>query len=195
MTLQEKLERLQEAAMTEARTQGNAMIEKYRTALERMNEQRRTEVESQAETRIEAEKVNVKQLISMAFSKAALESKRELGNAQKKFKKELFEEVWEMLQKYMKTEEYRALLITYIQKVSEFASGEEMTIYINPTDADKKAYLEDYTGMTLTVSKEDFVGGVRAVIRGRNILVDYAFKGGLEREYQKFVFKGGAGIG
>lgn len=195
MTLQEKLERLQEAAMTEARTQGNAMIEKYRTALERMHEQRRTEVESQAETRIEAEKVNVKQLISMASSKAALESKRELGNAQKKFKKELFEEVWEMLQKYMKTEEYRALLITYIQKVSEFASGEEMIIYINPTDADKKAYLEDYTGMTLTVSKEDFVGGVRAVIRGRNILVDYAFKGGLEREYQKFVFKGGAGIG
>ena len=95
----------------------------------------------------------------------------------------------------MKTEEYRKTLITYIEKAAAFANGEAMTLYINPTDEDKKNWLEEHTGMSLTVSKEDFTGGVRAVIHERNILIDYAFKGAMEREYQKFAFKGGSGIG
>lgn len=70
-----------------------------------------------------------------------------------------------------------------------------MTIYINPTDEDKKAYLEEHTGVAVTVSKEDFIGGIRTVVHERNILIDHAFKGAIEREYQKFVFKGGRGIG
>ena len=47
----------------------------------------------------------------------------------------------------------------------------------------------------MSISKEDFIGGIRAVIPERNILVDYAFKGALEREYQKFAFGGGMGSG
>ena len=52
--------------------------------------------------------------------------------------------------------------------------------------------MEKYTGMTITVSEEDFIGGVRSVIPGRNILIDHSFKGALEKEYQEFTFKGGA---
>ena len=47
------------------------------------------------------------------------------------------------------------------------------------------------TRMTLTISKVDFIGGVRAVVPEKNVLVDYAFKGALENEYQKFRFRGG----
>lgn len=195
MTLQEKLSHLQEAAMTEARTKGNGIIEQHRTALEHVHEQHRAEAARQSEVRIRAERTSMKQQLSMASSKASLEIKRELGKTQKRLKNELFREVEDKLTEYMKTEEYKRLLVTYIEKTAEFASGEEMTIYINPSDADKKDYLETHTGMTLTVSKEDFIGGVRAVIPGRNILVDHAFKGGIEREYQKFAFKGGTGIG
>ena len=85
-------------------------------------------------------------------------------------------------------------VVTYIEKAAGFADGKEMTIYLNPSDARWKDYLEEHTGMKLTISKEDFIGGVRAVIHERNILVDYAFKGALENESQKFSFKGGAGI-
>ena len=59
----------------------------------------------------------------------------------------------------------------------------------------KKAYLEEHTGVAVTVSKEDFIGGIRTVVHERNILIDHAFKGAIELEYQKFVFKGGRGIG
>ena len=32
-----------------------------------------------------------------------------------------------------------------------------------------KEYLEEHTGMSLTVSKEDFIGGVRAVIHDKRM--------------------------
>lgn len=195
MTLQEKMTHLQDAAMLEARAQSNAIIEQHRNALENIFEQHRAEAIRQSETRIKAETTSAKQQLNMASSKAQLALKRELGKTQKKLKKELFHEVEEQLQEYMKTEEYKKLLIAYIENAALFAKGEAMTIYINPTDEAMKGYLEEHTGMTLTVSKEDFIGGVRAVIHERNILIDHAFKGGLEREYRKFVFKGGTGIG
>lgn len=179
----------------EAREQANAIVNQHRKALEHVNEQHRAEAVRQSETRIKAELTGAKQQYSMAASKAQLELKREIGKTQNKLKKELFLEVEKNLRRYMETEDYKALLISYIEKAAGFAGREAMTLYINPTDEDKKEYLELHTGMRLTVSREDFKGGIRAVVHERNILIDYAFKGALEREYEKFAFKGGTGIG
>lgn len=193
MTMEEKMSHLQAAAMEEARAEGNAILQQYEDALMGEFEQHRTEALRQSQTRVRSEKVRAGQQLNMAMSKAQLELKRELGKTHDELKNELFREVLEMVREYMKTEEYLHLLVRDIKKAAKFADGAAMTIYINPTDADKKAYLEEQTGMTLTVSKEDFIGGVRTVIREKNILIDRAFKGALEDEYHKFVFKGGAG--
>jgi vacuolar-type H+-ATPase subunit E/Vma4 len=158
-------------------------------------DQHEDEAKKQSEMRIKAEKINARQQQNMAVSRAQLELKREYGLRRKELKKKLFEEVEEKVQKFMETPEYVQLLIAYIDKAARFAEGEELTIYINPTDADKKEYLEEHTGMQLTISKEDFVGGVRAVVHGRNVLIDHAYKGAIEQEFQSFVFRGGAGIG
>ena len=45
-----------------------------------------------------------------------------------------------------------------------------------------------------TGRKKDFIGGVRAVIRSRNILMDHSFKTQIQDEYDKFLFLGGDGI-
>ena len=102
-----------------------------------------------------AESVTAKQQLNMAMSKAQLELKREMGKIQTELKTELFEEVQLKLLAFMRTEEYKEVLIRYIEKAAQFASGMAMTIYINPSDADKKTYLEERTGMTLTISKVD----------------------------------------
>ena len=73
----------------------------------------------------------------MAMSKAQLELKRELSKTQKELKKELFQEVDEKVQEYMKTEDYKHLLVAYIEKAARFAGGEAMTIYINLRSAIK----------------------------------------------------------
>ena len=193
MNLEEKISHLQTAAMEEARAEGNMIMKRHEEALQHVFDQHRAEAIRQSETRIKAEQTTARQQLNMAMSKAQLELKRELSKTQKELKKELFHEVKEALYAYMQTEEYKRLLIDYIEKAARYANGESMTIYINPSDADKKAYLEEHTGMTLTVSKEDFTGGVRSVIHERNILIDHAFKGALDREYHNFLFRGGAG--
>lgn len=195
MTIEEKLAHLQEAAMEEARAQANAIVKQHEKMLTGVLDQHKDEAKRQSEMRIKAEKISARQQQNMAVSKAQLELKREYGKLQKKLKKELFTEVRSKVQDFMKTEEYVRLLVAYINKAARYANGEELTIYINPTDADKKEYLEEHTGMKLTISKEDFVGGVRAVIHGRNVLIDHAYLGAIEQEYQTFVFRGGAGIG
>ena len=70
-----------------------------------------------------------------------------------------------------------------------------MTIYIDPSDQEKKSALEKETGVLLTISAEDFIGGVRSVIRSRNILIDHSFKTALQNEYDQFMLQGGEGLG
>ena len=105
----------------------------------------------------------------------------------------IFEEVMGLVNDYMKTEAYGDFLIKCIQQAVHFAGRDPVTLYINPSDESKRSDLEDATGVHLTISAEDFIGGVRAVIRSRNILIDNSFKTQLRNEYDKFIFLGGDG--
>lgn len=195
MTIEEKIAHLQTAAMESARAEANAVIQQHRDTLEELFKEHQEDALRQSKTRIKAETINAKQQINMAASKAQIELKRELNKTQTELKNRLFEEVEQLLKEYMRTEEYKQLLVSYIEKAAAFAGSEPITLYINPTDEDKKDYLEEYTGLKLTVSKENFIGGVRAIISGRNILIDYSFKGSLETARRKFLFEGGTGDG
>lgn len=186
---------LQEAAMLEARTRANTIMKQHETMLRDVLNQHKREAHRQADMRIKAEMINARQQQNMAVSKAQLELKREYGQRQKELKHKLSVEVQEQLQEFMKTDRYRELLAAYIDKAAHFTNGEGLTIYINATDADKKEWLEERTGMELSISKEDFVGGIRAVVKGRNVLIDHAYKGAMEEELQNFMFRGGSGIG
>ena len=182
-------------SMEEARAKANAIVKQHEQTLTNVLNQHKGEAKRQSDVRIKAETVSARQQQNMAVSKAQLELKREYGKRQKELKQELFQEVLKELQEFMKTDEYKELRVAYIEKAARFTNGEDLKIYINPSDADKKEWLEERTGMTLTVSKENFVGGVRAVVKGRNVLIDHAYKGALEEEFQDFMFRGGTGIG
>lgn len=194
MTLEEKIAEIQASSMEAARAEGNEIIESYRAALDKVFEDHKQEAIRQMETRIKAETINVRQQKNQAMAKAQLELKRQEGRVQKELKDKVFREVMELVEEYMKTEEYREFLLRCIRKSVEFAAGEELTIYINPSDKDMKEELELHSGTILTISKEDFIGGVRAVIRGRNVLIDHSFRTALRTEYDEFVFQGGDGV-
>lgn len=194
MTLEEKIEHLQAVSMEEARAEGNSIIDTYRAALEKVLNDHKEEALMQSQTRIKAETVNARQQLNQATAKAQLELKRKQGKIQQELKDKIFEETMTLVQDYMKTEAYEDFLVKCIRKAVEFADGEAMTIYINPSDERKRSDLEDACRIKLTVSAEDFIGGVRAVIRGRNILIDNSFKTQLRNEYDRFLFSGGDGI-
>ena len=147
------------------------------------------EARIQADTRIKAETASARQQLNTAVSKGQLRIRRELGSVQQTLKNELFKEVMQMIEDYKKTEDYLKLLVSYFSDAARFADGQPLMIYISASDEEKKDYLEQYTGMTVTISEEDFIGGVRSVIPGRNILIDNSFRRALEKKYQEYTFK------
>jgi vacuolar-type H+-ATPase subunit E/Vma4 len=180
--------------MEEARAEGNAIIDNYREALEKVLKDHKEEMRWQAETRIKAEQSNARHMLNQANARTQLELKRKTGKVQVELKDKIFKEAHMLVNEYMQTDEYEAYLVKSIRKATEFAPGEDMTIYINPSDEPRLSSLEKATGTRLTVSSEDFIGGTRAVIRERNILIDNSFTTLLRNEYDKFIFSGGDGI-
>lgn len=181
--------------MTEAREEGNKILDTHRKALESLYTKHTAENKAQYDTRVKSESIRAKQQVNQSAAKAQIDMKRTLGRRQFQLKDQLFAEVNALLQDYMKTDAYIDLLQSYINDAAAFAAGDPLTIYLSVNDADKKAELEQRMGLTLTVSKDDFEGGIRAAIPGRNILIDHSFKRKREAEYEKFQFLGGGTIG
>ncbi len=194
MTQEEKIKHLQNAAMEDARAEADSLISNYRAALETVLQTHQEEARRQAETRIKAEATSARLRKNQAAAKAQLEQKRELGKIQQKLKDQVFEEVLAMLKQYTNTASYMKFLEGCIFQAVQFAAGEAIVIYINESDKKLIPTLEKHTGAKLTVSHEDFKGGIRAIIRSRNVLIDHSFKTQLRNEYDAFLFTGGDSI-
>ena len=68
------------------------------------------------------------------------------------------------------------MLVKQLREAREFAGGDEVILYIDPSDAQKKYSIESEVGAPVTVSEYSFMGGTRAVLPGRNILIDNSFE-------------------
>lgn len=191
MTIEEKLKYLQDASMEDARARGNAIINEHMDALEKIFAEHKESVLRQAELTLKSETAKARQSLNKEMAKAQLDLKREQGQCQTFLKNRLFKRVLVLVKDFMKTEEYKQLLVSYIQKSLDFAKGKPLIIYINPTDEPLRSYLEAKTGTSLIVSREDFIGGTRAVMNERRILIDNSFQSALSEEYEKFLFLGG----
>lgn len=191
MTLEEKITHLQSVSMEQARSEGNAIIDSHREVLDKLFEDHKAEALRQAETRIKAETINAKQKLNQATARSQIDIKRRYGQVQAELKDKLFEEVNQLVLDFMQTEQYDDYLICCIKEAIRFAGNDRVTIYINPSDESKISDLRDATGVQLSVSAIDFIGGVRSVIRSRNVLIDHSFQTAIKNEYDKFVFLGG----
>ena len=83
------------------------------------------------------------------MAKSQIDLKREQGKCQTELKNRLFRRVHVLVDEYMQTEAYTELLSSYIHKAMAFAGGEQVTIYINPTDEDKKSRIRRAHGSFL----------------------------------------------
>lgn len=191
MTLEEKIQNLQRVSMKEARAEGNALIQGHSDLLSRRFEEHKEKARMQAEIKVETEKSRTKLRLNKELSEFQLELRRQLNERREELKRKLFDQVGGILSDYMKSTKYTDLLCRKVTEVMKYAGGEEIVIYLNPTDEALKAQVEERTGASLLISREDFVGGIRAVIRSRNVLIDRSFGSALEKEYADFQFLGG----
>jgi len=175
MTIDEKINQFYTAAMDSATNQTVQVIDEYKQSLQKIYDNHKVDVLKKAEISYRLESSNILREKNRLLSSEAITIKRKVSEKAVELTAQLFQDVSDTLNAFMKTSDYLDLLATQITAASEFARGEEITFYINPSDESLKSSLETKTGVAITISTTDFIGGTRAVIQARSILIDNSF--------------------
>ena len=188
MTTEEKLKHFLEASIESATNQSTQIIDDYSKALQILFEDHKIDAQRKAELQIRLGRESLEREMNKELFREQLRIKREMTKKQTALKSMLFSEIEEHLVEYMTTKEYQELLIRQIKEAAHFAGTDDIMIYIDPSDADRLKELEDATKAHLTVSDTEFMGGTRAVIQSRNILIDNLFETKLKEAKEAFSF-------
>lgn len=175
MTLEEKLEHISQAAIEDATQQSEALIEEYQQDIDKIIKIHEEEINQRNIAEYEYQYAKIEREKNKAISQAMLESKMAVSKKNGELSDKLFELVKNKLSAYKETPEYEAYLLKLIKSAVDFSNGNEIMIYIDPSDASLKEDLEKKSGKTITISTEEFFGGIRAIITEKNILIDESF--------------------
>lgn len=188
MEINEKLDIFYEAAIAAANKQSEEILEEqkrtYQQAIETY-ERNKQEEQKLWERAMEAK---IKKEANRSISEQMLQQKRIYHAAEEAKKEELFAIVEEKLRAFRNTRQYEEFLIHHIRQAEAYGRGEEAVICLSPSDAGKKAVLEQETGVELTLSEEEFYGGIRAVFPGKHMLMDESFAGRLRQEREGYTW-------
>lgn len=194
MTTEEKLEHFQSFCMEDARNRSAKMLDEYMGALEQTFTEHQEEVKRHAQMQLQSETEKIEREINKKLSIEQINIKRTLGHKNDELKEKLLVEVKDMLENYMDTPDYQKLLESQVAAAKQVAGGEELIIYMDPVDEDKVRRISLHQKMDIRVSEYSFMGGTRAVIPSKNILIDNSFQSKLEEARQNFKFDFGGKI-
>lgn len=191
MTTEEKLQHFYEVSMDTAREEATKVLDEYKAALEIEMERHKQEKQAASESQFKIDSDNAAREINKALSAEHLHIKRKLSKKQQKLKESIFAEVEELLDDFSKKPEYTDWLEDKIKQSLEIAENDSVQIYLTAKDSAKAEELTKRTGITPLISETDFLGGIRAVIPEKNILIDNTFLTAFENEKERFNFDGG----
>lgn len=186
MTLDEKLEHFYTSVIDSATQQNIEIVEDYKKILKKNFDERKEAALRKAEANYRMASDNIIRERNRKLSSESMEIRRKVLEKTAEVSDRIFTDVRQKLDDFMKAPAYEELLCAQIKNASSFAHGDAITIYINPTDAEKISKLEEKTGVSLTVSDRDFIGGTRAVIPSRSILIDNSFLTKLDEAKSSF---------
>ena len=164
MTIEEKMEHFKNVSLDNASAKSNDILAAYKQSLDE-------QFEKHKET---------------ALSKVQAEVRRTVTLHQNKLKSQIFSAVVEKLNAYKKTEEYKKELISQINKISSDFNDTTVEFYIDSSDESLLSDLQSHTGADIKISTVPFIGGCKAIISDKNMLVDNSFKTKLAEEQEKF---------
>ena len=191
MTIDEKLSHFYDVTIEDAQAKAAGILEEHRKALAQMTEKHKADSQENAQVQIKAETANARREINKALSAEQLTIKRDWTKKQNELKEKLFAEVKTQLENFRNTPDYPAYLENKIKEALDFAEQDKINIYLSPEDSALLPDLVERTKAFITVSAEDFLGGIKATIPHKNILIDHSFAGNFQAVYKEFNFDGG----
>lgn len=189
MTIEEKLELFNKTAIEDATRQSAEVLAEYETSLDEQFKYTKESIVEKAKQAYHLEEEELIRSKNKIISQASRDVKKQVLEEENSFIDILFQLVSEKLDAYMKLPEYTQMLVKQIKEAVEIAEEEELIIYVNASDADKIAMLEKETGAKLTESTINFIGGTRAVIKSRNLLIDNSFLAKLTEEKENYTMQ------
>lgn len=136
-------------------------------------------------------KKNMRKELNKNTSQSQIHLQRDLYLQEEKLKKSLFAEFNDAIQNYMQTDEYRNQLVVMINNLKDYAekNREELVVYINHSDQGMIETLLEETNANIQISDREFLGGVRGVLKDRQVLIDYSFSTLLANVEDSFTIK------
>lgn len=189
MTTEEKLQHFLDFCMEDARTRSAKMLDEYTDAMEKTFAEHQEDAKRRAKQQLELESEKIERDTNKKLSIEQINIKRTLGQKQDELKDMLFVEVKDLLEHFMDTPEYSQLLEDQIKRAKEFAGDNELVLYMDPVDEDKIRRLSLHQNIDIRVSEYSFMGGTRAVIPSKNILIDNSFQTKLSEAKANFRFE------
>ena len=191
MTIDEKLQHFYEVSLDEAREDAARAIQDHKDYLQKVLEEHKQSRTQTAEAEVKAETEHVRREVNKALSSEQITLKRNWSLKQNELKETLFAEVKNRVQQFTATPEYQDYLCRRIREAKDFAEDDEILIFLSPNDKELLDSLTARTGCPLQVSSENFLGGIRAEIPAKNILIDNSFAANLTAMHKEFKFDGG----
>lgn len=181
MEINEKLEVFFGAAIGAANSQSESMLDEqkniYQSAMEEHEQSCRDALKRSRRIFLEKQKKEV----NRRNAEQTMAWKKDYQALKEQKTEELFEMVKEKLLSYRRTDAYEAFLLAQIGKAKEFAQGEDLTVFISPSDQERQAVLEEKSGCRVEIAEDEFSGGMRAVIPAKNVLIDESFAERMKR--------------
>lgn len=188
MTTEEKLKHFMDVSIQSATSKSSKIIDDYTNGLNKVFEDHKINAVRKADLQVKIGTDSLQKEKNKELSKEQIKIKKEMSKMHEQRKNELFAEVRKLLEQFMTTKEYQELLVKQIKTAKKFARNEDITIYIDPSDSDFLTSLENATNCSITVSENSFLGGTRAVIPSKNILIDNSFETKLKEKKEVFTF-------
>ena len=175
LTTEEKLQHFEDICTGDALKKYEQAVSDYTAYEEKILNEHKENARKQAALQIAAEKERIARETNKNLSLGQIEIRRSYSRKDEELRGKVFSELRDRLARFMETPKYDALL-------------EAIHIYIDPSDREKQNLLSLRTDCDIRVSQYPFLGGTRAVIASKNILIDNSFETKLKEAEQDFQF-------
>ena len=181
MTLDEKLTNFTEYCVLAAKKKSEELILQQQAALDKDFEAYTVKSQEIADTQIKIEKENLEKKLNKELSNEQLHSKQLIGEARI--------ELSDKISNFINTKEYMELISSQIEYALKFADGDELIIYVDSTDESRLHELcARHQTDCIKISEHSFMGGTKALLPKKNILIDNSFAKKLETAKLRFMF-------
>lgn len=187
MNLEEKLESFSNMAISEAEKKRNEMLKKIKEESSLACDEFRKKENRRKDEILKEENAKIQQEKNKKLIETSIKSKKTLIDLREKLTNDLFSSVTKKIEAYITSDEYLNKLKNDITKLSD-EYNDEIEIYLDKRNMSLKSQLNENKNINIKIleAKENLLGGYKALIKSKNIIIDNSYREKIMEEQRNF---------